>query len=196
MTDDRKIDELFKRVLFQGDEDAFQMIFYDFFAPLCVFAHRYIESMEDCEDLVQEVFYRIWKKRKQLHIEFSARHFLMVCVRNACVDFLRKQEVEVHGREYYQQNIHVEEEDIYTTRELEQLLESALAKLPEQAASIFRLNRFSGKTYAEIAEEKQISVKTVEAYMTRTLKFLRKELNDYLPLLAILNDIIYRIWLT
>ena len=70
-------------------------------------------------------------------------------------------------------------------RRLEQLLEAALAKLPEQIASVFRLNRFAGKTYAEIAEEKQISVKTVEAYMTKALRFLRMELKDYLCLLAL-----------
>lgn len=184
MIEDSKTDDLFRRILFQDDECAFRRIFYDFFAPLCVFAHRYVGSMEDCEDMVQDVFYRIWKKRKELRVDSSARNFLMACVRNACVDFLRKQEVEARGMEYYIQRVPVEEE-LYTTSELEQLLEAALAKLPEQIASVFRLNRFAGKTYAEIAEEKQISVKTVEAYMTKALRFLRMELKDYLCLLAL-----------
>ena len=90
--------------------------------------------------MVQDVFYRIWKKRKELRVDSSARNFLMACVRNACVDFLRKQEVEARGMEYYIQRVPVEEE-LYTTSELEQLLEAALAKLPEQIASVFRLNR-------------------------------------------------------
>lgn len=184
MIEDTKTDELFRRILFQDDECAFRQIFYAFFAPLCVFAHRYIASMEDCEDMVQDVFYRIWKKRKELRVDSSARNFLMVCVRNACVDFLRKQEVEVHGIEYYRQRMSVEDE-LYTTSELEQLIEVALQKLPEHIASIFCMNRFLGKTYAEIAEEKQISIKTVEAYMSKALKLLRVELKDYLTLLVL-----------
>ncbi len=187
MMNDAKTDELFQRILFHDDEYAFRQVFYDFFAPLCVFAHRYISSMEDCEDLVQDVFYRIWKKRKGVYIDSSARNFLLACVRNACVDFLRRQEVEARGMEIFCRKISPAEENLYTTRELEQLLEEALAKLPRQIETVFRLNRFGGKTYAEIAEEKHISVKTVEAYMTKALKFLRKELNDYLSVLVLLG---------
>ena len=131
--------------------------------------------MEACEDIVQETFYRIWKNRKDLNIQISARNFLITSVRNACLDLIRKEE-----------DTEEEFEDLYTTQELESLLNQALDKLPEQIASTFRMNRFDGKTYVEIAEEKQISVKTVEAYMTRTLKFLRIELKDYLPILLIL----------
>lgn len=187
MMNDAKTDELFQRILFHDDEYAFRQVFYDFFAPLCVFAHRYISSMEDCEDLVQDVFYRIWKKRKGVYIDSSTRNFLLACVRNACVDFLRRQEVEARGMEIFCRKISPAEENLYTTRELEQLLEEALAKLPRQIETVFRLNRFGGKTYAEIAEEKHISVKTVEAYMTKALKFLRKELNDYLSVLVLLG---------
>ncbi len=79
-----------------------------------------------------------------------------------------------------------DDEDLYTTQELESLLNQALDKLPEQIASTFRMNRFEGKTYAEIAQEKQISVKTVERYMSQALKLLRIELKDYLPALLIL----------
>lgn len=83
--------------------------------------------------------------------------------------------------------------ELYTTIELENLLNEALDKLPEVVASTFRSNRFEGKTYAEIALEKQISVKTVEAYMTKALKFLRVELKDYLPLLILFADSTYRV---
>lgn len=82
---------------------------------------------------------------------------------------------EVHGRAGRGYS------DLYTTVELEYLLNQALDKLPEQISSTFRSNRFDGKTYTEIAEEKNISVKTVESYMTKALKHLRVELKDYLP---------------
>lgn len=182
-----KTDMLFRKVSLQDDEEAFRILFYDFFAPLCVFAHRYLEEMETCEDIVQETFYRIWKNRKDLDIQISARNFLITSVRNACLDLIRKQEIEKRWIEKrLEEDTEEEFEDLYTTQELESLLNQALDKLPEQVASTFRMNRFDGKTYVEIAEEKQISVKTVEAYMTRTLKFLRIELKDYLPILLIL----------
>lgn len=182
-----KTDMLFRKVSLQDDEEAFRILFYDFFAPLCVFAHRYLEEMETCEDIVQETFYRIWKNRKDLDIQISARNFLITSVRNACLDLIRKQEIEKRWIEKrLEEDTEEEYEDLYTTQELESLLNQALDKLPEQVASTFRMNRFSGKTYVEIAEEKQISVKTVEAYMTRALKFLRIELKDYLPILLIL----------
>ena len=178
---------LFRKVSLQDDEEAFRILFYDFFAPLCVFAHRYLEEMETCEDIVQETFYRIWKNRKDLDIQISARNFLITSVRNACLDLIRKQEIEKRWIEKrLEEDTEEEYEDLYTTQELESLLNQALDKLPEQVASTFRMNRFDGKTYVEIAEEKQISVKTVEAYMTRALKFLRIELKDYLPILLIL----------
>lgn len=178
-----KTDMLFRKVSLQDDEEAFRILFYDFFAPLCVFAHRYLEEMETCEDIVQETFYRIWKNRNDLDIQVSARNFLITSVRNACLDLIRKQEIE---KRWIEKRLEEEYEDLYTTQELESLLNQALDKLPEQIASTFRMNRFDGKTYVEIAEEKQISVKTVEAYMTRALKFLRIELKDYLPILLIL----------
>lgn len=182
-----KTDMLFRKVSLQDDEEAFRILFYDFFAPLCVFAHRYLEEMETCEDIVQETFYRIWKNRKDLDIQISARNFLITSVRNACLDLIRKQEIEKRWIEKrLEKDTEEEYEDLYTTQELESLLNQALNKLPEQIASTFRMNRFGGKTYVEIAEEKQISVKTVEAYMTRALKFLRIELKDYLPILLIL----------
>ena len=181
-----KTDMLFRKVSLQDDEEAFRILFYDFFAPLCVFAHRYLEEMEACEDIVQETFYRIWKNRKDLDIQISARNFLITSVRNACLDLIRRQEIEKRWIEKRLEEDTEEYEDLYTTQELESLLNHALDKLPEQIASTFRMNRFGGKTYVEIAEEKQISVKTVEAYMTRALKFLRIELKDYLPILLIL----------
>lgn len=182
-----KTDMLFRKVSLQDDEEAFRILFYDFFAPLCVFAHRYLEEMETCEDIVQETFYRIWKNRKELDIQTSARNFLITSVRNACLDLIRKQEIEKRWIEKrLEEDTEEEYEDLYTTQELESLLNQALDKLPEQIASTFRMNRFDGKTYVEIAEEKQISVKTVEAYMTRALKFLRIELKDYLPILLFL----------
>lgn len=181
------LDKLFWRIALKDDESAFRTLFFQFFSPLCVFAHRYIERRETCEDIVQETFFKIWKNRKGIEINTSSRNFLLTSVRNSCIDYLRKQETEQNWqqREIAKSSAYTND-DLYSVVELEQMLNAALAKLPDKVRVVFEQNRFDGKTYSEIALEHQISVKTVEAYMTKALKHLRIELKDYLPLVLLL----------
>lgn len=185
--DANTIDKLFWRIALKDDELAFRTLFFQFFSPLCVFAHRYIERRETCEDIVQETFFKIWKNRKGIEINTSSRNFLITSVRNSCIDYLRKMETEQNYQQREMANYHEPlHEDLYSAIELEQMLNAALAKLPAPIRTVFEQNRFEGKTYSEIALQHQISVKTVEAYMTKALKHLRIELKEYLPLVLLL----------
>ena len=168
------------------DENAFKTLFFQFFSPLCIFAHRYIERWETCEDVVQESFLKIWENRKSIRIETSARNFLVTSVRNNCIDYLRKQELELAWKQWKISKGDEPSGDIYSIVELRTMLAEALDKLPENTRLIFEKNRFEGKKYTEIAEEQQISVKTVEAHISKALKILRVELKDYLPFLILL----------
>lgn len=182
------IDSLFWKIAIKDDEIAFRTLFFQFFSPLCVFAHRYVDRWETCEDIVQETFFKIWKNRKNIEINTSSRNFLITSVKNSCIDFLRKQETEQNWqlKEIENNTLQYTSGDIYSTIELEQMLSAALAKLPDNIRIVFEKNRFDGMTYTEIAAEHNISVKTVEAYMTKALKHLRVELKDYLPLIVLL----------
>jgi len=181
------IDQLFWRIALKDDEDAFRSLFFEFFSSLCVFAHRYVDDWNTCEDLVQDTFFKIWKNRKSIEINTSSRNFLITSVRNSCIDHLRKQDsARVWQEKEAKDKTGYTSDDLYSHIELEQMLTSALSKLPENIREVFELNRFDGKTYKEIAEEKNISVKTVEAHMTKALKVLRIELKDYLPLIILL----------
>ncbi|MDR3309514.1 MAG: RNA polymerase sigma-70 factor [Tannerella sp.] len=181
------LDELFRRMAWKDDEEAFRIIFYRFFSPLCVFSMRYIRQKETCEDIVQETFLKIWKNRQSLEIRTSSRNLLITAVKNSCIDYLRKQESEYRRQEQYNPDDDLTDspEDIYSAAELEQILHAALAKLPDNIRTVFEMNRFEGKTYAKIAEEQNISVKTVESYMTKSLKLLRIELKDFMPLIIL-----------
>ncbi|MDR2773292.1 MAG: RNA polymerase sigma-70 factor [Tannerella sp.] len=179
-------DDLFWKMALKDDEESFRTLFYQFFAPLCVYAMRYVPNREDCEDIVQDTFLKIWKTRKSMEISRSFRNFLIIAVKNACIDHLRKQESEFACKEQFIENHTAESpEDLYAVAELERMLNAALAKLPDNIRVAFEMNRFEGKTYSEIAEEQNLSVKTVEAYMTRALKLLRNELKDFLPVLLL-----------
>jgi RNA polymerase sigma-70 factor (ECF subfamily) len=185
MRDVSSTEQLFWRIA-ADDEDAFQMLFLDFFSPLCVFAYRYVGYWDVCEDIVQETFYKIWKNRKQININTSSRNFLLTSVKNSCIDYLRKKDLEQQWMEKEAQSgVLYAQGDLYSHTELERMLSAALAKLPDTVRQIFEMNRFEEKTYKEIAEEKNISIKTVEARMTKALKILRVELKDYLPLILL-----------
>ncbi|MDR1676610.1 MAG: RNA polymerase sigma-70 factor [Tannerella sp.] len=179
-------DEQFRKVAMKDDESAFRTLFYQFFTPLCGYAMRYVPNREDREDIVQETFLKLWKNRKSLEVNRSFRNFLVTSVKNACIDFRRRQDTEANGKEGLAHHpIDESPEELYAVTELEQMLDTALARLPEAVRNAFVMNRFEGKAYSEIAEAQQISVKTVEAYMSKALKLLRAELSDFLPALPL-----------
>lgn len=182
-----EIDSLFWKIALNDDKEAFRKLFTDFFAPLCVYAHRFVEDLGISEDLVQDVFFNLWKNRKSLEIRTSTRNFLVTTVKNSCIDYLRRKEVEARYTAAQSQNSDsiYDTEDLYIISELEENINKALVKLPDKIRIVFEMNRFQDLTYAEIAQQKEISVKTVEAYMTKALKHLREELKDYLPFILL-----------
>ena len=185
-------DELFRLVVYRDDREAFRTLFFQFYSPLCVFAGRYIpDSAMVCEDVVQDVFVRMWERRGSLVAVSSFRNFVVTMVRNACIDHLRRQRQEHSWQQWRLQADSADAVgDIYSADELRALLDEALARLPDSVREAFVMSRFDGKKYAEIAQLQQVSVKTVEAHIGKALRFLRTELRDYLPaaaLLALLN---------
>ncbi len=182
MKDNVLLHNLFKKIAFNDDHEAFKELFFDFYPSLCVFAQRYISSAEVCEDIVQETFYNLWKNRKKIKVTSSFRNLLITSVKNSCADYLRKQSVrKVHAeRETVREEIDTPEE-IYTIGELEEMLHEALERLPPNVQKAFKLSRFENMTYNQIAEELGVSPKTVEAYISKALSALRTNLKDYLP---------------
>ena len=183
---DREFENLFIKVAYKDDEQAFKKLFLEFYPALCVFALRYVPQEEIARDIVQDVFFKIWKNRKNIDINTSFRNFLITSVRNDCTDFLRKQEVE---NRYMMKNIlsatYTSPEEIYTLKELETTIGEALANLPPNVREAFEMNRFNGMTYVAIAEKMTVSPKTIEVYISRALKILRVELRDYLTFLLL-----------
>ncbi len=175
------IDKIFWEIAINDNEQAFKSLFFDYFPSLCVFAHRYVDSWDTCEDLVQDSFLKIWENRKKININSSFKNFLITTVRNHCLDYLRREQLEINMKEARLQKEDTESlADLYSVVELNEILTKALEKLPENIRIVFEMNRFDGKKYAEIAAENNISVKTVESYISKALKLLRLELKDYL----------------
>jgi len=180
---------LFRKVAFQDDEQAFKELFLEFYPAMCVFAMRYIPEEETARDICSGYFFNIGKP-ENMDITTSFRNFLITSVRNSCTDYLRKQKVENRYMEKSRlSDIHPSPEEVYTLKELETAIDEALAKLPTNVREAFEMNRYKGMTYAAIADEMKVSPKTIEAYISKALKVLRIELQDYLPFYCCFIDV-------
>ena len=171
-----------------GDITAFEMIFKTYYQPLCNYAYSFVHDRDEAEEIVQATFLSVWEKKDNLTIHTGVKPYLYAMVRNAALNVLKHEKIK-------QQHATVElavaersTESVTRTvmaSELEDRIYKALNKLPEQCRLVFKLSRFEELKYAEIAEQLNISVKTVENQMGKALKIMREQLKDYLPLLIV-----------
>jgi RNA polymerase sigma-70 factor (ECF subfamily) len=134
--------------------------------------------LETAEEIVQDLFYVLWKERENLQIFTTLNGYLYRSVKNKALQHLEHEKVREAYRNIYAENASIETaspQDELEYKELEQYIESVLYHLPERRQMIFHKHRVEGKKYAEIARELQISVKTVEAEMSKTLRVLREK---------------------
>lgn len=168
----------------EGDIKAFEDVFRRYYSPLCWYAMSITGSMEAAEEIVEELFYGLWKNRQSLPLFRSMKSYLYAAVRNQSFQYCEHQEVRNKYREFVLsgegriQDIDPQEQMEY--QELKSLIDTTLTRMPERRLRIFRMHRMEGKKYAEIASRLSMSVKTVEAEMTKALKTLRKEIESYI----------------
>ncbi|MDL2214627.1 RNA polymerase sigma-70 factor [Dysgonomonas sp. OttesenSCG-928-M03] len=177
------INDLFvlKRIK-EGDIKAFENVFRSYYTPLCFYAASITRRMEIAEDIVQELFYVIWKDRESLTIYRTLKGYLYSAVHNRALQ--HEEHIQVQQRHRNTIIKKGEESDStpeeqFEYKELEKLIDNTLGNMPERRRKIFNMNRIEKKKYSEIAEILSISVKTVEAEMTKALKTLRSEIESY-----------------
>ncbi len=162
-----------------GDTQAFDALFLRYYTPLCHLAARMLKSVDASEDVVQDVFLRIWTGRANWVLNVSVRAFLERAVRNASIDSIRHASYVVRSSE---SDLGSGRGDMLAELDNRTALENAqeaISNLPEGSRTIFLLSRVDGMTYAQIAERLGISVKTVETQMGRALKELRKSIAEF-----------------
>ena len=151
------------------------------------FAYNYLEDSDAAEDVVQEVFSSVWDKGSAIDIRTNLKSYLFGAVRNACLNVLKHQKVvESYEREKLASEPS-DDGDFLEMDELQKKVNEALDALPEKRRQIFEMSRFEGKKYHEIAEELEISIKTVETQMGRTLKHLREILGPYMTYVLVIG---------
>jgi RNA polymerase sigma-70 factor (ECF subfamily) len=171
------------------NESAFEELFKSHFKKLFAYALTIVRNEMAAEEIVQNVFYKIWEKHGLVEIQTSVSAYLYRSVYNDSLNYLKHEKVKAS----YQAHIATRSKDVVDNAaskaqlsELQEKLNSALSELPEQCRTIFQMSRFEELKYHEIAERMGLSVKTIESQMGKALRILRIKLADYLPLLIIL----------
>ena len=169
---DKLIDGLKK-----GDQKVFNDIFEAYYAPLCRYCNQIVYDPDVAEEIVQDLFCKIWIKREELEITTSLKSYLYKAVLNHSVNHLNYTKLEDKYREYIGFNLNEGFDspiDMLNEEDIRQILSLALMKMPEKRRMIFEMSRKEDMKYSEIAEKLNISQKTVEAQMTKALDYLRK----------------------
>lgn len=174
------------KLLKKDDMAAFDAIYNKYCHKLHQFVLMYLKQEEDTEEIVQEVFIKIWESRGKIDIYASFESFLFTIAYNATMSLLRKRMSETKSREYLKslQQISSAEQiiDEIQYRELTQKVESLLKELTPRQEEIYRLSREEGLTHEEIARKLNISESTVNNHLVKTIKFLKSQIDSGLAI--------------
>lgn len=180
----------------QDDPATFQQLYAHYYLALCVYARRFTRSKEIAEEVVQEVFLKLWEHQRQLTISDSLKGYLYTAVRNQCLDHLKHLQV-VHKFDEYYSHLLKEAEDLYIfsqesgdaimiANELEKSVTEAIDSLPEQCRKIFMMSRFDGLKHQVIADNLGVTINTVQRQISIALEKLRVALKKYFTLFLLL----------
>ena len=167
------------------DKVIFDFIFNYYYSSLCAYAMKYLHERNATEDLVQDFFVNLWLEAPRLQIKSSLKSYLFTGVKNRCLDTEKHHKVTQKYKAFIL--LAVENEDnsfdhYFAESELRQAIEKSMSKLPPRCREIFELSRLSGLSNQEISEKLEISKRTVELQISNSLKILRKELVEFLPI--------------
>ncbi len=166
----------------KGNKAAFDTLFRKYYAQLVRFSIGYVHDGSISEELVQDVFVKIWENAPRLTITTSVLAYLYGSVRNHCLNFIKHEGIK---KKYETEQVQKSnQETLDTTNEanmprFKQLLTTAVNKLPDKCREIFEMAKFEGLSYDEISLYLEVSVKTVENQMGIALKKLRETMIPY-----------------
>jgi len=185
-------DEQIAQLLTKRDEAAFEQVFKTHFKNLHAYAFAMLKDEDDAEEMVQQVFFKLWERSEHLSLSGTIAAYLYRAVHNESLNFLKHQKVKKGHQLHVAYRMKNKSDQSYGrifSKELENKFREALNELPEQCRTVFQLSRFEDMKYKDIADKLDISIKTVENHMGKALKLLRSKLVDFLPILLILLEL-------
>lgn len=185
-----------KKPLFD-DEKMFEFLFKAYYPRLTAFAKKFIVDKVEVDDIIQDVFLKVWEKRKEVD-EDTFQSYLFTLVRNACINHVKHKKIAHNYRIDIEINTKAEglyyadffSDPLHQTifNEVQNEIEKVIQNLPKQTQNVFRLSRFEGLKNAEIADKLKISIRTVEKHNTKALQKLKTHLTaHYVYAIAVLD---------
>ncbi len=165
----------------KGDKKEFESLFRSSYVSLVKYSRTLIKDQDTAEEIVQDLFVKIWQEKEKIKIESSLNGYLFRAVHNKCLHYIEHLKVVERHASKVGTGLADPSDDpseILHYKDLQTKIASILERLPERCGKIFCMSRFEGLKYSEIAEKLSVSVKTVEANMGIALKEFRKELKE------------------
>lgn len=184
-----------KQLFLKDPDQAIELLFRDYFPYICTVIYKFIPNSQVAEDLAQDIFFDLWKRKNRMEFTGSIKAYLRRSAINKSMNFLRDQKPDAFSES--------PENEIYTPiqidpsladHELQQQIDAAIDQLPERCRIIFVLSRFEDLTYKEIGQLLDIAPKTVENQIVKALRLLRQSLGPYLSSILLILLKIY--WFT
>ncbi|MGJ8735821.1 RNA polymerase sigma factor [Zobellia laminariae] len=166
--------------LISGEEKAYMFLLEKYHRPLNAYALTLTHEKAIAQDIVQNVFLKTWKSRKKLNPEYSIKSFLYKCVYNEFLNHYQKNKAVILLHQKYIDYAHdiVEETDDKMLKRMIEIVNKEIQKLPPKCQKVFILSKREGLTNNEIADYLNISIKTVEAQITKAFRILKKRLGE------------------
>ena len=172
----------------KDDEKAFEYIYQTLYPRLCAFANQYVNDNNAAEDVVSDVMYELWRKKRTFESFESIKAFLYVSVRNKSLSYLRKQKISFkHSEEIKKTSTESFFKEHLIEEELTGILRQALDQLPEKARKVYELSCIEGLKYKEVAEDLNVSINTVKSQRARAIKLLKELLEGQVLWIFLLN---------
>jgi RNA polymerase sigma-70 factor (family 1) len=163
--------------------EKFEELFKRYYAPLVVYACKYVSSIDVAREIVQDFFVRLYEKQHSLSISISVKSYLYRSVFNCCINYLNQKSLQ----DKHLKSIDLDKDDENSleneinTVELQYQIYKVIDELPAKCKQIFKMNRIEGLKNEEIASRLNLSKRTVETQISKALKILRRKLIDYMP---------------
>lgn len=162
----------------------FQSIYKTYYSRLCVFAYGFLQNENDAEEIVQNVMLKLWEQKDKINEIENMQAYLFRSVKNQCLNFIKRNKLaDVYKIEAWKELKDLEEQTMSSTTEADnetqiKQLKSLIETLPERCQEVLRMSKFEGLKNKEIAEELDISLKAVEANISRAFSIIRKNFHN------------------
>jgi RNA polymerase sigma-70 factor, ECF subfamily len=174
--------------LINGDQTAFELLFRFYYPGLVTFASQIVLDRDEAEEIVQDFFVKVWSGRREIKKSETLKSYFFTSIKNRALNVLKKEKINEKVRAELREMIEKDQlyqPDLFVESELQSRINSAFEKLPLRTNEVFSLSRFKGFSNDQIAEQLNISKRTVETHISNALKILREELKDYMFMLLL-----------